>query len=68
MVEVEKYNKVLLKYSHNCPHQYAKEKSEKEGKWRELALLTLFPFGSMIPVTMWHVIITYMRGNKTRDC
>lgn len=54
MVEVEKYNKVVLKYSHNWPHQYAIEKSEKGGRWREPALLTLFPFGSMTPVKMWH--------------
>lgn len=52
MIEVEKYNKVLFKYSHNWPSQYAMEKPEKRGKWRELALLILFPFGSMIPVKM----------------
>lgn len=53
-VEVEKYNKVLLKYSQNWPHQYAMEKPEQGGRWKELVLLTLFPFGSMIRVKMWH--------------
>lgn len=54
MVEVEKCNKVLFKYSHNWPHGYTMEKPEKGNRWRELALLTLCPFGSMIPVKMWY--------------
>lgn len=41
----------ILKYSYNWPHQYAMEKPERGGRWRELRL---FPFGSMAMAKMCH--------------